>query len=496
MFPEVHRSTHQGIPVFWADLPGPLTGTLTFGVGMRDEPAPLMGITHLMEHLAFRPLEPLVIRHGGVVDHETVSFYATGEERAVVAFLNRIASSLVASGKVTDEDLAREKAVHHAEDPSGYERPGAGLLTYRFGHGGIGNKTANDPTISAITATELGDWSQKWLTAENAALSFTGPPPPGLELALPSGSVPPHGESVQVAESPCLVESAKEGVALSVLAPWESAFHLADALRFELQHHLRHELGLIYSIDTFVTRVDERASQLDIVLDPVPDQIAATVEAAVGLVRRVSTDGFSHQAIEHARAEIVTSLAWAHTTVAEYVDALAVGHLTGLIPPTPESLLDSAHALGRDTLTRVLTGALPSLIVAFDDGAELDKKWLESSDLPVDRFDAWQDDRDEPRHRRARKGRIWRARRRGDMPGQWAILTEDSVKTQEKGETGSIRFDDLAVLGRRECGCLDLVDSRGRSATIDPTDWVQGKDLLDRIVARVPAEIVRTFPSH
>ncbi len=91
---------------------------------------------------------------------------------------------------------------------------------------------------------------------------------------------------------------------------------------------------------------------------------------------------------------------------------------------------------------------------------------------------------------------VWRARRRGDVPGQWAIITEDSLKTQAKGVTGSIRFDDIAVLGKRECGCLTVVDSRGRSATVDPDDWVRRKDLADRITARVPAELVRTFPSH
>ncbi len=292
------------------------------------------------------------------------------------------------------------------------------------------------------------------------------------------------------------MESDKEGVAISLVVPFDAVHLLSAALEFELQHRLRHELGLIYSIDTFFTRIDERATQLDLVLDPLPDQVVATLEAAIALVRRVSSEGFSDHAIDHARSDIVTSLAWANTTVAGYVDALAGGHLTGRMPPTPEALLGGARELDRDALARALTDALPSLILAFDDEAELDKKWLESAGLPVDDFDAWQTDSTEPRHRRARKGRVWRARRRGDMPGQWAILTEDSLKTQAKGETGSIRLDDIAVLGRHECGCLALVDSRGRSATVDPTDWLRGKDLVDRIVARVPAEIVRTFPSH
>ncbi len=370
MFPQVHRSTHQGVPVFWADLPGPLTGTLIFGVGSRDEPAPLMGITHLMEHLAFRPLEPLVIRHGGVVDDQTLAFYATGQPDQVATFLNGITRGLTASGKVTEEDLAREKAVHHAEHPWTYEEPDAGLLTYRYGIGGLGNANANDPTISAITAAELGDWSQTWLTAENAALSFTGPPPAGLDLSLLPGPAPQHREPAQMGQTPCLVESAKQGVALSLLVPFEAAHLLGDAIEFDLRHRLRHQLGLIYSIDVFFTRVDEQTIQLDIVLDPLPDQIVTTVEESVALVRRVSTGGFSDHAIDHARSEIVTSLAWVNATIADHVDALATGHVTGRMPPSPEFLLDSAQQLEPATLARMLNEALPSLIVAFDDDAE------------------------------------------------------------------------------------------------------------------------------
>ena len=43
-------------------------------------------------------------------------------------------------------------------------------------------------------------------------------------------------------------------MAISLLVPFEATNLLSDAIGFELKHRLRHELGLIYSIDTFFTQ--------------------------------------------------------------------------------------------------------------------------------------------------------------------------------------------------------------------------------------------------
>ena len=52
----VHRTEVDGVPVFWADGPGNAVGQLVFRVGQADEPLPLRGMTHLIEHLALASL--------------------------------------------------------------------------------------------------------------------------------------------------------------------------------------------------------------------------------------------------------------------------------------------------------------------------------------------------------------------------------------------------------------------------------------------------------
>ena len=51
---EVNQTTIDGVPVIWAEAPGPIRATLMFRVGRVDERLPWSGITHLVEHLMSR----------------------------------------------------------------------------------------------------------------------------------------------------------------------------------------------------------------------------------------------------------------------------------------------------------------------------------------------------------------------------------------------------------------------------------------------------------
>lgn len=495
MFPEVHETAVEGVATFWADLPGPLTGTLFFGVGTRDEPVPLVGITHLIEHLVFRAIEPILVDHNGMVDHESVLFHATGEPADVVAYLNDLCRALATLGDTSDGDLAREKSVMHAERGSASPYPTAGLLTYRFGLGEVGNGNAHIPTIGAITAAELDGWSRTWFTRSNASLSFTGPVPEGLDLCLPDRAAPQHRPSRPVGSTPRLVESVKAGVALSLVVPTELANPLTVALIHELRASLRHDLGLIYSIDMFHTDLDTSETQIDLVLDPTHDGAARTLQATLSLIGQISSEGFSQAAIDRVRVKLETWLSWKSAAVAQHVNDLALGHLLGRGVPDPAELLARPPLSSRE-LTEAFRAAIPTLILACDEDNLPEASWFAETGLPLDDFEAWQDDPDEPRHRRARKGRVWRGARRAATAGMYATLTDEALKAQKKADTAAIRFDDIVLVGRHGCGCLAIVDSRGRNATLDPEDWRDGPALIEAFLGRVPAELVRAFPSH
>lgn len=115
-------AAHNGIAAYSMAGAGICTGTLVFAVGFRNEPAPLAGITHLIEHVLLRMVHPMPMSHGGAVDVDSVEFYATGEGDVVAGFLNAIAAAIVGFAAVSEQDLELEKSVVEAEDPLAYCR--------------------------------------------------------------------------------------------------------------------------------------------------------------------------------------------------------------------------------------------------------------------------------------------------------------------------------------------------------------------------------------
>lgn len=113
----VTESSHNGIRAYSVDRNGIFTGSLLFGVGFRDEPVTLAGITHLVEHAVLRMVQPVTLWHGGSVQMDSVEFYACGEPDAVAGYLNAIAAAVSGFTAVREEDLVLEKAIMEAENP-------------------------------------------------------------------------------------------------------------------------------------------------------------------------------------------------------------------------------------------------------------------------------------------------------------------------------------------------------------------------------------------
>src|SRR5690348_13902346 len=110
----VTKSSHKRMPSYSVDRGGIFTGSLIFGVGFRDEPVTLAGITHLVEHAVLRMVQPVTLWHGGSVQMDSVEFYACGEADAVAGYLNAIAAAVSGFTAMREEDLALEKSIMEA----------------------------------------------------------------------------------------------------------------------------------------------------------------------------------------------------------------------------------------------------------------------------------------------------------------------------------------------------------------------------------------------
>ncbi|GAA3514801.1 hypothetical protein GCM10022234_07170 [Aeromicrobium panaciterrae] len=485
--PEIYRTTHNDIPVISTDVEGTLTGSVIFGVGMADEPAHLAGITHLAEHLIFRAMGDQVVSHDGVTSSHTLDFHATGTPDEVATFLNSV-SSTIRDPKFSEDDMRRERMVIEAERPAGFG-PSAGLLTYRYGFGGAGKSHAGVPTLASLSIDEVREWIRTWFVASNARLTFTSAPPAALDVRLPEGRAPSHRQETRYLKSPTLIASQKDGVAISLLVDENFSAWLRDALDFELSAALRTAKGLIYSIVPELTLVEPGLDQVDLVLDPLDENLAEALELAIHTVQLTAERGFSEQSVELARSVAVGSLSqpWSWTG---YVDGLATSELVGGVVIDPNEWIERSRKLDAAVLTAALRESLDSLMVAYDSETELPEGFAEKWGLQLDEFTAGTTS-NAPRRG---PGRRWRGN--WFSVRDWLRIDDTHVHEHIFGETTSVRLDDIAVLGDFGDGSVHFIDWRGRDAGFESMLWRKGAGVIDELKRRIPLERQRDFSWH
>ena len=472
------------------------TGTLTFGIGTRDEPEPLAGITHLVEHLVLRLIEPVTIIHNGHAGDDSLEFYASGTADEVSGHLNAVAGAIHRLARVTEDELAFEKSVIEAENPRPFHNVSSGLLTYRFGVSGVGTAQFGAPATSGFSQPEIERWALRWLTTENAALSFTGPVPASLDISLPTGVRERREPPMPVVSTPRLIASSKEGVALSVVVEPDLARFLGDALRHELLWRLRHASGLIYSVIVFTTWIDADGCQLDLVLDPITDNVSATLQASIRAIREIAVEGFSEASVQSARTTYAAEIAWEASAVSDFLDQVAINGLLGREVSSREAVRDRAASLTSEELTAALGASLPSLIAAFDDAVNLPARVTKALNLTVDDYDAWEPYR-QRKGRRKPGGNSYEKKWRSRISNTVFVLTNTHlVRRQNSGKRTGIAFADVAVVGDRTCGCITIIDQRGRSTNLDTRGWKSREKLRIKLLEAFAPHIVRAFPNE
>lgn len=494
VFPLISESTHHDIDVLERPCNGPLTGTLHLGVGMRDEPTPLLGITHLLEHLIFRRMGEVTVKHNGHTTVDSMSIWATGSAAEVADFLNRAAQAIATLDELTEADVQKEKGVVASEITDHALSFHESMENYRFGTHGVGHANAGTPTLHSITLEEVLDWGHRWLTASNAVLTFTGPVPEDLDVTLPTGDVPERTEHPDLATPhDTVIASSKNGVALSLVADEKTSAFLGAALDDELTHDLRIDRGLIYSVNRWSHRVDESSRLLCFVLDARDEDVVSTTVAAVGTLRRLASEGFSDRALSTTANACRTNLAYVDGAAMYHLDEVAVDRLRRRSTTSLESELQAADTTTSAQLTESLAKVLPTLQIAAYATGDLTDAALEEAGLTVDPFVAWVDGAEE-----ATGGRTFKSRRLGgDLPGGLTLrLTPERATISGRGTTRSLELADIAVAGLHECGCFEVRDHRGRIASIDPDDWRQSADVRAAVLELIPAERVRSLPSH
>ncbi|MBP2457097.1 hypothetical protein ABID70_002623 [Clavibacter michiganensis] len=360
------------VPVIHAEPEGAHEIELVIGVGCRDDPPHIAGITHLAEHLLMVLAGPdATARNGSTLDRSVVFSSAASREEAEDS-IRRICDAIAHVDRLTEEQVTRELAILEIEDPMRFEGLVPGPATIRFGYDGLGLVGAGTPALASVTRDEVVAWVRERFTGDRSVIIVSGPwaVAPSLELPSPPAERTHRVPAGRGATTPVAVPTELPGVALSVVVPAEVSLALDHAITFDGYERLRMEEGLTYTVDVHASPVDVDAVQLDIAVGAPPQHVRAATVAAVALLRSIAVDGFSPLAVARGRADAELLLEEPRRIIRARASDEADARLFRAPRPDVATRLRAGAAVEGEALRVAWAAALPSLIVMFSEEAD------------------------------------------------------------------------------------------------------------------------------
>lgn len=373
----MQQTEHHGIPLLWQEGPAPLTGALVFRVGARDEDFRTSQVTHAVEHLACSTLPKSHLEHNASVSDESTVFHATGRPEQVAGYLAQIAAAL---GDLPLDRLERELKVLDAEDGTAVHPALGWTASVRFGATGLGLVGGGGAPVTQLRPEDVAVHARRYFTAGNAVLVLTGPPPEELDVRLPEGPRNQRGpEPATAAPTPSVGTAGSPFPLLSYAFPRsEAGWLLPQIVEERATDRLRHELGVSYSVQGDVMRLDasllvahvadgraEHAETVTTTLWSVLDDLAEHGPTAEEISHQV--EGY-RESLDDPR-NVLDNLAWAATRLLDGQPAL-----------TPRERLAEAESVTRDTVRGWARAARSSAVVGLPDGVRVDLPGLTDLD--------------------------------------------------------------------------------------------------------------------
>jgi hypothetical protein len=474
----VHRDEISGIPVFWADSPGPYVGSLLFRVGRIDERLHTSGITHLVEHLALPAAAPTPgLDWNGWVTLTMTGFWAAGEKDDVSRFLSDVANRLQ---NLPLERLETEKGILRAEEASAGRSVPAVLAGLRFGAVGIALIDWLELGLRRLDAESVSAWARERFTTGNAALWFSGAPPTDLSLSLPDGPrIPPPRYEPPPDDLPAYVRWGRGGAALSLFAPRSYPLALAwMAAEQRAIRRLRYERGLIYSLSATNNPPNRDDANIVFLAECTDANVDAMRKGLLEVLDEIAADGPSDEERAQWLLGLETAAAdpnSASSMAASYAEDELFDDFE-----TNEEALEKMRAVTSAEAAAALREAMKSALLAIpEEGAE-------APPPPFKEFAAAQPTMQIEGRRFPLKGLKGRLGREG-----YAILGEDAVSWQgTDGKQLGIAFDECEALMTWEDGNVQLVEANGSWFTLDTNTLRGGDELKAAILRAVPEDRV------
>ncbi|RZU32809.1 insulinase family protein [Blastococcus saxobsidens] len=464
----------DGVPVFHAEGPPPLSAGLVFGVGRRDETFVRGGLTHLVEHLAMSAVGRTPYDSNASVDLVRTEFTASGTPDQVREFLDRICRAL---RDLPVDRLRVEADVLRTEGGAAAPPAVGSLLSERYGLVGPGLAGVREPALTSLTADDVREWARTRFTRQNAALWVTGPLPEGLALPLEEGA-PPARPPLWRAEvtTPGWLESAAAG-AVSIgaeLPPGLAGSVTLEILRRRVEDELRHRRGVAYAVGADRLPLDADTRFGVVVTDVRPGQENLAAAVLWREVQRLVGEGPGPEELQHERTALGALLDDPRARTEEVV-AHAEARVTGVPVHDVDDMRRELAALTteeiRETAARLCDGALLGV-----------PEPLDPVPAGLTRVPPWSAE--------AVPGRVFQRRRLTGVPkGTTLVVGDDGVSAVLEQGTITVRWADAVGLVRQGPGEFQLVGRDGFTVPLSVSDWRDGEEALALVREAVPDEL-------
>lgn len=481
--PEIQRFDLDGVPVFHLPDARRPSVALQFRVGRSDEPFARMGITHIVEHLAFFKLGSRVHPSNGFVDNIRTVFHASGSETELVEFLHGIVGAVgdLPLDRLTDESrILRTEAMRRS--PSLWDQ----LAWYRYGAVGHGALGLPEHGLNGLAPAVVIAWARDWFTRDNAALWIAGPIPAALHLNLPEGERKPIPPAVPIADLPLPAASASRipGIALGLLTPRTFDATIAgQVLTKRLEARLRYDLGRSYEVSIAYQPLDANealssifASCLEEDADKVRSEFLATIDqlAASG----PTDDELAENRAAYDRAMADPDAGYGH------LDRAVHSELTGHPYATESELRAEMLAATPDSVRAALRAAIDGAILLGPvGGAPVGQSAVEWHEYPV-----WSSTSVEGEHlERSNRRYPWSKRTEQLIVGRDGVTWVDHNAGKR---FVTVRYADLVGMVVETDGGRLLFGRDGFRVRVHPADWEHGVQAIASIESAVPEQLV------
>jgi hypothetical protein len=467
----------SGLPVFWAEAPGPFVAGLLFRVGRADETATHGGITHLVEHLAL-PAGPLDgIDSGGGVSSTATWFWAAGDRAAALDLLRTTTESLSA----LPERLETERGILLTEAEGRGDGAAQIAAALRFGPSGHGLVGYPELGLRWLGLREASAWARGRFTSGNVALWMTAEPPADLGIALPAGERRRVPEPRPLPEIlfPCVFPHSRPGgVAVSLLMERTPAGSMVAAVAAErARERLRYDRGLTYAVDLSWEPLTGEVASVVLACDCRQGTERASERLLRRMLEELAEHGPSEAELDRELAERERHMSGA-SGVGGLLFSAASDELLRRGQLQPGELLAEAAAVTPGAAAAELEAGLRSaLLLTADERWRPDGGW---SLYP-------------PYSEKTLPGRSFRPVGHRVRPARKSTATllagDDGISyVSPSGDPVTVRFADCVALERWPDRLRVLIGRDAGRLVVDPADWHGGDELVDWIDGHVPAE--------